>query len=646
MPKRFNIGIVAHVDAGKTTITEQILGVSGAVRSVGSVDDGTSVTDWMDVERSRGISVSSACAMLSYGDNEICIVDTPGHIDFAGEVERSLSVLDGAILVVSAAEGVQSYTSILWRALEKLGIPVLIAINKIDRTGSDVAGTMKQLGTLTGGRAALITGSSNEGTDEADSIPLDASGREDLLLALSSFDPDIEEMLFTEGDAPDEKVLSALAVGCESRNVFPVVTVCGKYGRGIKGLLDAVVSYFPDSSHLDNGTLSGKIFRVIHDPVAGKVCFLRLFGGSLEVRDSLSAPDGEQYKISGLRRYFGRKYEDIRSVGPGEIAAVCGLAGFKNGDCVGDAPEGRDVTIAEPMILIGVTPPDESARPALLSALTQLTEEEPLLGLDYNQSTREIYIRITGLIQLEIVGELLKERFGLVPEFSEPRVIYRETPASVAKGKWAYVMPKPCWAIVELEISPLPPGSGLRFESVIKEDVLVRRYQHHVETSVFETASQGIYGWQVTDALVRLTDGMSHHVHTHPLDFFVCTPVSFLRALTNAGSVLLEPWVRVTMTADEDLLGRIIHDITDMRGEFSSPEISDGSFTLEALMPLSESVNYPLKFRSVTSGRGLYSSAFDSYRPCPPDVHETLARREVDPLDLDKWILYKRSAIN
>ncbi len=646
MSKLFNIGIVAHVDAGKTTITEQLLGVSGAVRSTGSVDDGTSVTDWMDVEHSRGISVSSACATLSYKGSDICIVDTPGHIDFAGEVERSLSVLDGAVLVVSAAEGVQSYTSILWRALEKLHIPTVIAINKIDRAGSSVTNTMKQLGALTGGKAVLLNRVTGEGTDGSDAATLDSAGREDLLLGLSSFDTEIEEFVFSDGDAPDEKINIALKKGCVARDIFPAVAVCAKFGRGITDLLEAIVNCLPDSERLNTGALSGKIFRVIHDPVVGKVCFLRLFGGTLNVRDSLTAHDSEQYKISGLRRYFGRKFEDIRSVRPGEIAAVCGLAGFKNGDTIGEAPSGRDVCIAEPMILIGVIPPDEADRPALLSALNILTEEEPLLGLDYNQATREIHIRITGMIQLEIMGELLKERFGLEPEFSEPRVIYREIPISTAKGKWAYIMPKPCWAIVELEISPLPPGSGLKFESVIKEDVLVRRYQHHVETSMFETAKQGIFGWEVTDALVRLTDGMSHHVHTHPLDFFVCTPVSFLRALTNAGSALIEPWVRVTMTADEDLLGRVIRDITDMRGEFSTPEISGGSFTLEAVMPLSTSVNYPLKYRSVTSGKGLYSSAFDSYRPCPADVHETLARREVDPLDLDKWILYKRSAIS
>ncbi len=646
MRKRTNIGIFAHVDAGKTTVTEQLLYKSGAVRNSGSVDDGTATTDWLDIEKSRGISVSAACAEMNVNGHEICIVDTPGHVDFAGEVERSLSALDGAVLVVTAVEGVQSYTEVLWRALEKLKLPTVIVINKIDREGADIDAVIKSLDRLTGGKTALINCAESTGSTDCTVGTLTGSRREDTLLRLADFDSRIEEKLFSDGDADDTLLTEALAAGCTERRIFPTVVVSAKLSLGIDTLLTAITELLPDSSRSQTDELSGVIFRVMHDSVMGKICFIRLFGGRLEARSTVAVPNSDKMnKITQLRRYSGRKYTDLSAIDAGDIAAVGGLTDFKNGDVIGSLPDERRVSITDAIIRVGVKPKDEQRRPAVLNALGELTEEEPMLGLEVNPITREIYIKITGMIQLEVVRELMSSRFGLDPEFSEPRVIYRETPRKTGVGKWAYVMPKPCWAIVELTMEPLPKGSGLQFRSAIKEGTLARRYQHHVETSVFETAQQGIYGWEVTDALVTLTDGMSHSIHTHPLDFFVCTPVSFLRALTDCGSQLLEPYITATMTASEDLLGKILGQIIDMRGEFDSPVIENGQFTLTATMPLADSMDFPLRFRSLTSGRGVYSSSLSEYRPCRDGQIETLARRSVDPLDLDKWILFRRSAI-
>ncbi len=646
MGKRFNIGILAHVDAGKTTLTEQMLYLSGTVRSAGSVDDGTATTDWMDIERRRGISVSSACAEIEYGGDSICIIDTPGHVDFAGEVERALSVLDGAVLVVTAVDGVQPYTGILWSAAEKLGLPVIAVINKTDRAGSDVDAVMRQLGELTGGKAVRINSARREGEPECEVTQLSASEREDMLLDLAGMDSSIEEKLFSDEPVSDDEWRASLAQACKDRKAVPVLCASAKTGQGVRELLDAVTGFLPDASAVRSDELSGKVFRVIHDPSIGKVCFLRLFGGNISVRDTVVSADGKQNKVTQLRRYTGKKFEDLRSFCEGEVAAVCGLTDFHNGDALGTLPEGRSASIAETMILVGVSPEKEEDRPALLNALQELTEEEPLLALDYNTSTRDISIRITGVIQREVVEELLKERYSLNAVMTDPRVIYRETPAGKGIGKWAYVMPKPCWAIVELTVEPLPRGSGLVFRSAIKEDVLVRRYQHHVELSVYETAAQGIKGWEVTDALVTLTDGMSHNVHTHPLDFFVATPVAFLRSLTDSGVTLLEPYVKAEMSASEDLLGKVISCVVDMRGEFEPPQIENGRFRMEAVMPLSASMDFPLRFRSMTSGKGVYTSAFHEYRPCQEGVDETLPRKGVDPLDLQKWILYRRSAIS
>ena len=645
MGKRINIGILAHVDAGKTTLTEQMLYLTGTVRNAGSVDDGTATTDWMEIERRRGISVTSACAEMRYGGHSICIIDTPGHVDFAGEVERALSVLDGAVLVVTAVDGVEPYTEVLWRAAEKTGIPVVAVINKVDRAGSDVSSVLAGLSKLTGGKTVLINSVSGEGEPECEVSALSPSGREDMLLDLAGFDSDIEEKLFAEEEIADDEWRASLAEACAKRMAVPVICACAKKGQGIGDLLDAITQFLPGAPQDEETELSGRVFRVIHDPVIGKVCFVRLFGGKMAVRDTVNGKNGDQNKITQLRRYTGSRHEDIQSFRAGEVAAVCGLTDFRNGDVIGIAPRGRETAIAETMLLVGVSPQKEEDRPALLSALQELTEEEPLLALDYNTATREMSIRITGVIQREVVEDLLRERYGLEAVMTEPRIIYRETPARHGTGKWAYVMPKPCWAIVELTVEPLPRGSGLVFRSAIKENVLARRYQHHVEESVYETAAQGIMGWEVTDALVTLTDGMSHNVHTHPLDFFVATPVAFLRALTDSGVTLLEPYVKAEMSASEDLLGKVIGSVVDMRGEFEAPVVENGMFRMEAVMPLSASMDFPLRFRSMTSGRGVYSSAFFEYRPCPEGVSETLPRKGVDPLDLQKWILYRRSAI-
>lgn len=645
MGKRINIGILAHVDAGKTTLTEQMLYLTGTVRNAGSVDDGTATTDWMEIERRRGISVTSACAEMTYGGHSICIIDTPGHVDFAGEVERALSVLDGAVLVVTAVDGVEPYTEVLWRAAEKTGIPVVAVINKVDRAGSDVSSVMTGLSKLTGGKAVLINGVSGEGEPECEVCALSPSGREDMLLDIAGFDSDIEEKLFAEEEIADDEWRASLAEACAKRRAVPVICACAKKGQGIEDLLDAITQFLPGAAQDEETVLSGRVFRVIHDPVIGKVCFVRLFGGKMAARDTVTGKNGDQNKITQLRRYTGSRHEDIQSFRAGEVAAVCGLTDFRNGDVIGTAPQGRETAIAETMLLVGVSPQKEEDRPALLSALQELTEEEPLLALDYNTATREMSIRITGVIQREVVEDLLRERYRLEPVMTEPRIIYKETPAGPGVGKWAYVMPKPCWAIVELTVEPLPRGSGLVFRSAIKENVLARRYQHHVEESVYETAAQGIMGWEVTDALVTLTDGMSHNVHTHPLDFFVATPVAFLRALTDSGVTLLEPYVKAEMSASEDLLGKVIGSVVDMRGEFEAPVVENGMFRMEAVMPLSASMDFPLRFRSMTSGRGVYSSAFFEYRTCPEGVSETLTRKGVDPLDLQKWILYRRSAI-
>ncbi|MBQ6551564.1 MAG: TetM/TetW/TetO/TetS family tetracycline resistance ribosomal protection protein [Lachnospiraceae bacterium] len=638
MKRKFNIGILAHVDAGKTTITEQLLLTAGAIRRGGSVDDGTTASDFLPVERRRGISVKNACISFDYDGDAIQIIDTPGHADFAGEVMRSLSALDGAVLVLSAVEGVQAQTLTIFRALKTLRIPVILVCNKIDRAGFE--------------RDRLEQDIRRQLTKSI--APLDCP--DEIFAALAELDPEMEEAFLLE-ETPEPAVLEEkLALYSKKAEICPLYYTSAKEGRGIHEVLSGIVTYLPDAKMREIPYLSGTVFGVTHDDVMGKVAFVRLYGGKLSARDPVPVygepEDPEEAlpdeKISQIRRIRGGRYEDTGVMEAGDIAAVCGLSRIRIGDVIGrpDPSRGQDVMRTEPLLLTEVRAAAPEEEQKLYDALRILSEEDPLLALSRNNETGQMFVRIMGTIQTEILAEILATRFGLTASFAKPRVIYREKPAGTAEGFEAYTMPKPCWAIVRLKMEPLPPGSGIQFESIVKEGDLLARYQNHVRQSVYKTLKQGIYGWEVMDTKVTLIDGNSHHVHTHPLDFFVATPVAVLRALTNCGSVLMEPYMRMTLTADESLLGKVMSQVVAMRGEIKDQTAESGLFTMEAVLPFSECIEYPVTFRSLTSGRGVIRMELVSYRPAPPDVRETLPRNGVNPLDRAKWILACRSALS
>lgn len=664
MKKRWNIGILAHVDAGKTTITEQLLLLGGSIRAAGSVDQGTAQTDWLEVERRRGISVKTACAEVTFQGHVIGLVDTPGHVDFAGEVGRSLQALDGAVLVVSAAEGVQAHTRTLFRALGKMGIPTVVAVNKVDRTGVDMEGLKAQLSSQLSGSCAYLQEVDMPGSGSCRIWPEDmgAAGgacQEDrerreriwgeIFEKLAELDEELEELYLLE-ERPDQALLEQkLQDYSRAGRIYPTVFVSAKAGKGIRQLAEAIVTYLPDSSTRSTEELSGIVFQVTHDPVMGKAAHIRLFGGSLENRDlvPIVGQEPEKWdKAAQIRRIQGGKFLDVGRMEAGDIAAVYGLSGCRAGDMIGSRnPDwGKSALELQPLLMIQVQPVDAEKEMELAAALTELSEEDPLLHYERNPRTGQMYLRVMGKVQIEILEELLETRFGLAIVSSSPSVVYREMPGHEAVGREVYTMPKPCWAVVELRIEPLPPGSGIEFVSVIKEKELPYRYQNHVRASLMDTFRQGIYGWEVTDAKVTLVGGQHHHVHTHPLDFFVATPVAALRALKESGAVLLEPYVKLLLSAGEEFMGKVLGQIVAMRGEFASPVIEGGMFTLEAVVPLRDSMDYPVTFRSLTSGKGSYGMEFDSYRPCEKGFIETLPRRGVDPLDRAKWILSCRSA--
>lgn len=639
-------GLLAHVDAGKTTVTEQLLLFGGAIREAGSVDNGTARTDSLPVERQRGISVRTACACFMHNGARIQLIDTPGHVDFAGEVERSLSVLDGAVLVISAAEGVQAQTQVIYRALRTLAIPVLILVNKIDRAGCDIHAVTDQITeNLTGNLVYLETADQVGSADCTVSELLPDSLEEEILAAIAERIPEYEDRYLAGERVSREELAEALAVLTGKGAVVPVLFSSAKSGVGIRQLAEAIFAFLPAADGNSRGELCGTVFQIEHDRMLGKAAYVRLFSGALHTRDLVLLPGKKDpEKISLIRREDGVKRVDVQEITGGEVGILYGLSGIRNGDVIGRQGSGRRVSITVPLMMVQAYAAREEETAALMRALTELSDEEPLLDYVYNQETRQMHLKITGTIQLEILKELLQSRYGLDAEFSKPSVLYRERPAGRGEGFEAYTMPKPCWAVVRLAIEPGEKGSGVRFQSAVKEGTLPRRYQHHVETSVYQTLKQGIYGFEVTDALVTLTYGEYHNVHTHPMDFFVATPIAVLRALTDSGSRLLEPYVRLILSAGEEYLGRVLGDITAMRGEFDTPVIRSGQFMLETIVPVADSMEYPIRFRSLTSGKGTISQSFHDYLPCRPGFEARLPRRGVDPLDRAKWILYVRNA--
>jgi len=641
-----NLGILAHVDAGKTTTVEQMLYLSGGLRSLGSVDKGNTQTDFLPIERQRGISVKAAAVSIETAGHKINIIDTPGHMDFTGEVERALFVLDGVVLVVSAAEGVQSQTERFWKALREMNIPTIIFLNKIDRMGCDPGVVLQDLQKeFSSGIIPINTYVNHGGTDvSVASCPISEDG----ILELCENDEELAAEYLENGMVSPEVVTASLINQTKNGTAFPLIYGAAAIGVGVEPLMDAIKTYLPSNPVAPEGELSGIVYKIEHDKSVGKIAHIRLFEGTIQNRDTVTLfrPGLEpfQEKVTQIRKLAGSKREDVGLAYGNEIAAVCGMTGVKVGDMVGQILHRHHSRIATPLFSVQVFGP-EGKESQLLQAISELSDEDPLMEYAWNYEERELVIRTMGKIQLEILEYLLQERYGMAVKFSAPSVIYKETVAARGIGHESYTMPKPCWAILTLQVDPLPRGSGFKYKSETHRSVLQDRYQNHIEIATAEAIKQGRLGWEATDVCFTLISGESHIFHTHPMDFFLATPIAVMRAIENAGSVLLEPLVKLRLTATEDLSGKLIGDIVKMRGEFDSPVIKDGKLEMEAIVPVATSMDYSIRFSSLTSGRGIIKSDFYGYVECPLEMGATAKRRGVDPLDRDKWILYKRGAL-
>ncbi len=641
MPLCINLGIVAHVDAGKTTLTEQILWRLGAIRSPGRVDSGTTQTDYMDIEKQRGISVQATAVSLPWRDVKLNLIDTPGHVDFASEVERALRILDVAILVVSAAEGVQSHTKVLWDALKGLGIPTLFFLNKMDRIGADAAGALREIRSQLGANAFFLKiRSQNEN-------PPALEDREPLLDALCGLDDALLERYLENGfaDMSDGELLAMLTEKTRDCQLSPALCGAALSGEGVAELLDALYALAPRAGGNAKGDLAGWVYRVVKDEAHGRVAHVKLYSGTLGIRDTVhNHTQDTQEKVFQIREIHGRKSADSGVLTAGDIGAIYGLGAVRVGDILGNpslVPGG--CSIAVPLLRVRVFPEDEAQLSALVAALDELSAEDPLLESAWGQG--EAQVRITGTIQLEVLAFQLKSRFGLAVTFAPPSVIYKETPSTIAEGFEAYTMPKPCWAVLRFLIEPMPRGSGVEYQCAISNEKIHYRYQGQIRQTLPTALEQGPMGWEVVDLRVTLIDGGDHPIHTHPLDFALATPLAMMDGLVRAGTTLLEPMLRVNIAAPEAYASRIVGDFLAMRGQFNAPVIRDGQFLLEGRLPVATSLDYPVRLASLSGGQATYLSRFDGYDPCPTELGATAPNRGVDPRERAKYILWKRSAL-
>ena len=660
-----NIGILAHVDSGKTTITEQLLYLTGAIRQIGSVDAGTAATDSLSIEKQRGISVRTATASATWKDSTINIIDTPGHVDFAGEVERALSALDCAVVVISAVEGVRAHTENILKSLDTAKLPRAVFINKIDRAGSDSEAVLKELRQFCSQTLLVLSQTQNEGLENPSVSTLSES---DFCIAateaLAELCDEAAELYLNEETLSFDRAKELLEKEIATCRLIPVICGSAKNSIGVEALADLIVDYMPSSENRKTDGLCGIVFKIEHDKTLGKVSHIRLFGGEISNRDEVeifspsnvksSESDAVEIeekppakeKVSQIKNFTGAKYTDSGIVVAGDIAAVCGLHSAKTGHFIGSVAQSESAKLVNPFLRVRVTPSDGDSLklPELAGALGELSDEEPYIDAKWENGQKEITISTTGKIQLEVIDTLLKERYGLSAEFSPPTVIYKETPAAKGFARARYTMPKPCWAVVEFLFEPMPRGYGVSYHGRLPSNQCFYRYQSHIRTSFNSCLEQGLYGWEVTDFKCTLVGGEHHNIHTHPLDFFVCTPMAFMNGLNENGSTILEPLLKIRVSAPADLSGKVLSEIVKMGGEYDAPLIRSDNAVLEAIVPVATSMDFPTRLAVLSSGKAVLNQSFYGYRECRDGFEHINPRRGVNPLDRSKWILYARGA--
>ena len=612
--KQIVLGILAHVDSGKTTLSEAMLYRAGVTRRLGRVDHKDAFLDTDALEKARGITIFSKQALLTAGDTDITLLDTPGHVDFSTETERTLQVLDYAVLVVSGTDGVQSHTETLWRLLRRYHVPTFVFVNKMDLPGMERQELLAQL------NRRLGEGFVDFGAEQAD--------RDE---ALALCDENLMDRMLDAGQLQDADLIPAIA----RRHVFPCWFGAALKLEGVDALLDGLDRYTRPAPALE--AFGAKVFKVSQDEQGARLTWLRVTGGELKVKAQLTGEaDGEPWaeKANQLRLYSGAKYTLTEAIGPGQVCAVTGLTKARPGEGLG-AERDSDLPVLEPVLSYQVLLPEGADVHAALGKLHRLEEEEPQLHVVWNETLGEIHVQLMGEIQLEVLRSLLAERFGLEVEFGPGGILYKETITAPMEGVGHYE-PLRHYAEVHLKLEPLPRGSGMQFAADCREEVLDKNWQRLVLTHLEEKQHLGVLtGSPLTDVKITLIAGRAHLKHTEGGDFRQATYRAVRQGLMLAKSQLLEPWYAFRLEVPAENIGRAMSDIQRMEGTFDPPESGEETAVLTGFAPVSTMRSYPMEVVSYTRGRGHLSLTLDGYRPCH-NAQEVIAAIGYEPEhDLD-----------
>ena len=607
MADSLTVGLAAHVDAGKTTLSEAMLFLSGAVRKQGRVDHGDAFLDTEQMEKERGITIFSKEARLTWNKSELTLVDTPGHTDFAGETERAIGVMDAAVLVISATEGVQAHTRTLWKLLEQSEVPVILFINKTDRFEGNRKALISALDTLSD-RIVDFTDDPAEGIAMCDETCLD--------------------LYLREGSIPEKRIRSLV----RERRLFPCFFGAALRNEGVEPLLDFLADFARERTYPKE--FGARVYKIARDPQGNRLTFLKVTGGELKARDQMSGGVGDNAwteKIAEIRRYSGARYASVPRAAAGELCCVTGLTRVMPGDGLGTERRAGDQTL-RPCYACRVIPGPGEDLHRVLDCLTALAEEEPLIQTEFVEARREIRIQSMGDVYLEVLRRQMKDRFGVEISFGETSVLYRETVAEPAEGVGHYE-PLRHYAEVHLWLEPLPPGSGMVFDTDVSTDDLALNWQRLILTHLKEKVHRGVLiGAPLTDMRVTLIAGKAHLKHTEGGDFRQATYRAVRQGLMKTRSVLLEPYLALEITAPQENLGRIMTDLSMMGGKPEGPEeAEEGMRRVRAVVPASACRNYARELNAQTRGTGRMTAAFSAYLPCP-ETEKIIAEKGYDPL--------------
>ena len=612
--KQLVIGILAHVDSGKTTLSEALLYGTGTIRKLGRVDHKDAFLDTDALEKARGITIFSKQALFTAGNTDFTLLDTPGHVDFSTETERTLQVLDYAVLVISGTDGVQSNTETLWRLLRRYHIPTFVFVNKMDLPGP--------------GREALLTQLNRRLGDGFVDFGAEQADRDE---ALALCDERLMETMLDRGILTDTDLIPAIA----RRHVFPCWFGSALKLQGVDALVEGLDRYTRPTPALE--AFGAKVFKVSQDEQGNRLTWLRVTGGVLKVKAQLTGEaDGEPWaeKANQLRLYSGAKFTLAECIGPGQVCAVTGLTKARPGEGLG-AERDSDLPVLEPVLSYQVLLPEGADVHAALGKLHRLEEEEPQLHVVWNETLGEIHVQLMGEIQLEVLRSLLAERFGLEVEFGPGGILYKETITEPMEGVGHYE-PLRHYAEVHLKLEPLPRGSGMQFAADCREEVLDKNWQRLVLTHLEEKQHLGVLtGSPLTDVKITLIAGRAHLKHTEGGDFRQATYRAVRQGLMLAKSQLLEPWYAFRLEVPAENIGRAMSDIQRMEGTFDPPESGEETAVLTGFAPVSTMRSYPMEVVSYTRGRGHLSLTLDGYRPCH-NAQEVIAAIGYEPEhDLD-----------